>query len=390
MFSLARDWFQKSGRKNAIPREVLEQEFEQVMALKAEGMATFAENPIEPSWLVKKLQGTYLQKATQDRIEKAARDGDFDADLDYEEMVERNNILVHDLLTISINSKPEKPLAPMSDASNLPAFIEENLSRLARIQAGEIPEAVTFGFAAIDAAYQGLREDEFAVVAAFTKVGKSYILCKQALTAANQGKKVVLFSLENSEELTYARLTALAGRLPMSRVSDATLPPGQRDVFRALVGEEVFDRIYVLNPRSRSSRVMEELYYQAYSVNADVLIGDQLSHVENPGRWDSDWRMMGDNAQKAKVLTMETRIPSIWAAQLNRGASKKKTPDMSNMARSLGIGQEADWVFFLSKEDLPNRRILNCDTARRGEEKKWSLAFEFDPMVIEVLREVTT
>lgn len=381
-----KDWYQKTGGK-VIPLEVLMEDHEQYIKLAQEGQED--SEPLEPSWIVTKIQTKYLHSIFKKRVIDSQKDGTFDANDDYLTSLEKAKEFTRDLMRITVTSTSERPLEPMSD--RMSEFVEDTLSWEDRLQDGEIKPPVTFGFKMVDDAYKGMRPGELAVVAAGWKVGKSYVACKQALKAAQDGRKVALWTLENSEEMAFARLCALAGGFSMSHISDKTLPPNQRDRFKALVGEEVFERIYVKQPMASHDRSLEEIYWQSYNVGVELVIGDQYSHVTYSGRkGDPDWLIEGEKALESRRLSLDSGLPSIWMTQLNRGGGKKSSPDGSDIGRSIGIVQAADWMFYLSKpQNGIDARRLHCSDARRGPEMDWEMLFKFDPMTVEVVRVIT-
>lgn len=385
-FGLASEHFLRSGGTKAVSRAVLETEMEQYLNHKRESMGEVEDEYVEPIWLVKKLQTDYFRRTMQTRLKDAAKDGTWSEDVEIEDALEKGKTLISDLSRIAVASSMDKPLAPMADT--LPVWAEDVLNRHSREADGEVKTPVTFGFAEVDDAYKGLRTDELMVVGAAMKVGKSFVLCKQGLKAAEQGRTVVLWTLENSENETYARLISLAGGFSYAQISDATVPPNQREKFRDLVGDEVFNRIYVKQPRNAT---LEEMYYQTATLGAGLLLGDQFSFVNYKSRsGEADWERFSNIAHRAKELTLETQLPSVWATQLNREAIKKDEPGAGQIGRSIGIGQAADFFFFLSEDKNlgADKRRYSCSLVRRAQARDWALHFGFDPMRIEVDREI--
>lgn len=390
-FKTAKEWFQKTGG-TPIKWDWLEHEHEQYISAIQASVDELGDDPIDSSRLVDALHSKYLFTRFRERTEEANRDGTFSRELEFKESLDKAKSFTRDLMRITMNSTSERLLSPMSEG--MPQFIESTLR-------SEKHESVSFGFrdtgsGTPDTIYTGLRAGEMAVYAAYLKVGKSHLLCKSVLRAAQEGKRVAFFALEPSEEACYATLTALAAELPMSHVEDRTIPPAsdrstERDRFEALVGEEVFSRIFLKHPVGKSDRTMEEMYWQAYDVGADLLVGDQLSHVAylSGKKGAADWLDEGEKAHLARELSGEANMASIWAHQLNRGAKGKQKPGSGDLARSIMIAQGADFMFYLAEVDgSPDLRTLACREPRRGRKANWELTFAFDPMRIEITREV--
>lgn len=376
----SKDWYQHKTKP--IPESILMEMFEQYV-VKTRASDEDDIDP-DPKWLVERLQERHHRQRYKARLAKATTDGTFDTGLTLAESLQATKGLARDLLKIAVSSTSEKPLQPMS--VGLPVFIEETLTRQQRIEEGDEKKPVTFGFGLVDKAYQGIRPGELVVMAAFTGAGKSFLMCKCALAAAKAGYKVALWTLENSEDETFARLTALAGGLSYAHVSQALLHPNHAKMFRELVGDEVFDLIYVKEPKSGEGSSLDEIYWQSFDVGVDLIIGDQLSHVHHPqeSKGESDYLTEEKKLRHAKDLTKETGVAAIWAAQLNVKAHGKADIDMTMMARSQGYNREADFVFGLSdpSNGTGNNRRLECIKTRRGPNVAWELLFNFDPMDI--------
>ena len=383
VWRFVKGWYQRNAK--APTEKFLLDEFEQyVKTVKERGDE---EDEPDLKTLVQGLQRQYLHKRFKSRIEESKSDGTFSTDLDFEESLEKTKELSRDLLKITVASTTETPLQPM--AVTLAQYVDDTLSWEERVKSGEAFEPITFGFEKVDEVYQGIRPGELVVMAAYTKIGKSFLLCKCALAAALKGRKVALWSLENSEEETFSRLTALQGRLPYDHVNQKTLSPGEeRQRFKELVGQEVFNNLYVKQPIGTESATLEEMYWESFDQGIELFVGDQLSHVYYPSmNRDPDWLAEEKKLLQARSLSKETGMASIWASQLNIKAAKSADPDSTMMARSQGIVKGADLVFYLSDptKGTSTIRKLACGQNRRGPTVDWELVFNYAPMDIEAV-----
>lgn len=394
VFSTAKGWFQRTG--SAVPASVLLEDHEQYVRVNSDSEDEVDEP--DPVWVVKKLQTRYLRAQFKEVTENANKLGTFDNDLDYDEQLEKAKGFVRDLGRVTVNSTAEEGLVVFSE--EVEAYVESVLSWSDDVESGKIKRPISFGFQAPpgetspDTMYQGLRRGELAVFSAYLKVGKTHLCCKAALKAALDGDTVALFALEPSKESVKDIIAALAMRLPMSHVEEKTLMPGvERDKFRELVVQDALSRIHIKHPMGKGARSLEEMYWQAYDVDADLLVGDQLSHVyyEGTNRNSQDWKLEEERAYLVRQLSQETNMASIWAHQLGRQASKKKDPSSSDLAGSLGAGRAADFMFYLARVDgNDNLRTLACREPRRGPVANWEVTFGFDPMAIEITRQIAT
>lgn len=383
VWRFVKGWYQRKAK--APEEKYLLEEFERyVKTVRERGSE---EDDPDLRWLVQSLHREYLHKMFRSRIEDAYKDKTFSADSEFEESLALAKELTRDLQKVTLASTAETPLQPMS--VKLASFVDDTLTWEDRVASGDAFKPVTFGFDMIDEFYQGIRPGEVVVIAAYTKVGKSFLLCKCALKAAMQGRKVALWSLENSEEETFSRLTALYAGLPYEHINQKTLHPGQeRERFRSLVGEEVFDKLYVKQPVGSETMTLEAMYWESFENDIELFVGDQLSHVYFPDTArDPDWLAEEKKLLRARALSRETGMASIWAAQLNVKAAKAADPDSTMMARSQGIVKGADLIFFLSDptKGTGDIRKLACGQNRRGPQLAWQLTWTYAPMDIEAV-----
>jgi DnaB helicase-like protein len=391
VFRTAKGWWQRNGV--AVPSSVLLEDHEQYVKTNSDSDDDVEE--ADPQWVVKKLQIRYLRLQFKSATDEANKAGTFDDDQDYDEQLEKAKGFVTELRKITVNSTSEE--GPVSFGAEIEQFVKETLEYEDDVASGRVKPPVSFGFdpppgdTSPDTMYQGLRRGELALFSAYLKGGKTHLCCKAALKAAMDGDTVALAALEPSKESVKSILAALASRLPMSHVEEKTLTPGpERERFRELVTNDALSRIHIWHPVSKGARTLEEMYTQAYDLGADLFVGDQFSHVYYAaGKNTPDWVVNDEKPHLARQLSQESKMASIWAWQLNRGASKKKDPSSSDLARSIGAGQASDFLFYLAKVDgNPDVRTLACRESRRGPEANWELTFRFDPMIIEVSRQI--
>lgn len=383
-WQLAKDWYQDHGQAHAIRRDVLEAECEQYLKVMSEYMAPFAEEPMSPEYLVEKLQIAYLQR--EGRIVLEEKSQWMDDSLSINDAMSKYAEFVKAATRVLSHSTAEKPLSPMSE--DVGAHVSRKLEEYDQWQDGVSPGSVTFGYQMVDDAYDGMRDQELTMVLAGTGVGKSYYLCKCAYSIARSGRPVALYTLENTVEMAYDRLLAIAGSLDVRQVEKGAFEGDSREAFRALAGDEVFNNLYVKQPRGMG-RSLEAMYDEASAIGVHALLGDQFSHVEMPGKFDSDWQRFAEIARQAKQLSMDHGFPSVWAAQLNREGAKRKNPKLTDVGRAWMIANEADWAFIISPTDNNIVHKVTCQKHRRGMDRAWFWSFEFTPARFEMLRETS-
>ena len=185
------------------------------------------------------------------------------------------------------------------------------------------------------------------VVCAETNMGKSIMLGNLAVNCVKAGKRVLLITLEMSEMVYANRIysalydininqTALHTEELKEYVADNNggsmvikeFPPGMMTVAQI---KSYIDKLY------KAGREFD-------IVCIDYLTLMRAVNAENSND-------AGEEITRGlRALSYDFKIPFFTAAQLNRDAFGNK-PDMSNMARSIAICGEADFIIGLYREE---------------------------------------
>lgn len=227
----------------------------------------------------------------------------------------------------------------------------------------------------------------------------SYLLDMVALREWQAGRVAVLFTLENSVEMTLDRIACLGtGVDPQSWLRGDCHDAEEKAVraFRDEV-EESDVPLYVVQPELER-RTMEHIIREASIRDADSVLIDQLTFVharEDNRRRDLDIREMMHDL-KELISTARRRLPCLLAHQVNREgtAAARKTGHllMDHMAEGAEVERTADFVFGLYQSDADRAAFfsqLQMLAARRVPLKHWELHWHITQGVINIRREIT-
>lgn len=206
------------------------------------------------------------------------------------------------------------------------------------------------------------RQEELAVIAARTNVGKSWILLKTAAAAAEQGLRVGIYSGEMSETKVGYRLDTI-----MSHISNTKLIHGNAQVkdeynkFLKDVKENLPGKIFVLTPVMLGGpagvgalRAFIERY------NLDMLCVDQHSLLVDDRGARNPVERASNISTDLKNLQVMKKIPIIAVVQQNREKNEDGRPDTTNISQSDKIGQDATCIlFFESKEQKDSKEKIS-------------------------------
>lgn len=259
-----------------------------------------------------------------------------------------------------------------------------------RESSGNTVDGLTFGWDQVDTHTGGIRAGELAVLGAGPKTGKSYFLDMVALHEWRRGRRTVLFTLENSVEMTYDRIVCLAARVSARRYQRGCLTDTEKETLERFVKEELDDldrSLLVISP-PKASRTPEMIVRQAAMQGADSILVDQLTHVvhPNPGR-KARHELFNENVHDFydQISIGRERFPMLLAHQINRegvkAADKQGYLEMHHLAESQGLERAASWVFGLYQSQTyraARMAFLQVLAARREDIKNWELLWDVE------------
>lgn len=269
----------------------------------------------------------------------------------------------------------------------------------ARQSEGHRRRGIGFGLPQVDDHTFNIHPGELAVIAAPPKTGKSYLLGRIALDAwINQGKRVVLFTLENSVEMTFDRIICMHLGINSRDWQRGLCSPEEVEQVREFHESipSLHGHLEVIQPEP-DRRTMESMVRQAKMLDADALLIDQLTFVKhpNPGRKGRP-EIIGElmHSLKEAISTGTQKIPTILAHQINREGAKaaKKTGflEMEHLAEGSEVERTADWVFGLHQsadQRQVGEALLQILAARREDIKTWEMTWEPSRGLAGVIRE---
>lgn len=198
------------------------------------------------------------------------------------------------------------------------------------------------------------RYEELATIAARTNVGKSWMLLKIAVAAAEQGLNVGLYSGEMTENKVGYRVDTLISHISNGRLihGDATI---QNDYKRYLEGlsTSMKGSLKVLTPKMVGDVPgVNALRAFIEKEHLDMLCIDQHSLLEDDRGAKDPVQKASNISKDLKTLQTLKQIPIISVSQFNRQAVNSETGlDASHIAQSDRIAQDSTIIIGLEKKD---------------------------------------
>lgn len=367
LFEFMIDYWQSSLMQHAPTWVVMAEEYPSVPLL--------AEVEESTEWLVDAIRRRWLINQGQHIIREAT------ANLSKDPLAVLSQMW-HESYEVTETVAPRSTRVDLSQ--NVPERREAYSRKNTRHETG-----MTVGLPELDTHTRGALPGELVVVAAFTKVGKSWWLAKTAVEARRQGHIPLLMTLEQGVAEMTERIDALH-----SGVSYARLQRGGLDFDEMRQLSEARDTMagmgpfYVEKPQ-RGERTIKNMANRCRQLGADYLIIDQLSFIDAERDYRGDKQLTQKHGDLIFDLKDEInresagRIPCMLAVQFNRDTMKDKTTggkgELYNFAHSSMIEQTADLCLALWRNpEMRNNNStgLGIIGARRADLRDFLLRWE--------------
>lgn len=191
------------------------------------------------------------------------------------------------------------------------------------------------------------------IIAALTGSGKTAFMLHAALRAAQQGKHVLVISLEMSALHLGNRLMGLATDIPAENWAKGDITPQQ--LAQAEAARADLERID-MRIHDTGAITMQEVAMTAKALHAqgkcDMVCIDYLQLFRGEQQYGKNREQeVAQNSRIAKQITMQLNIPVLLLSQFNREVygQKEQRPTLGNLRESGAIEQDADVVMLLHR-----------------------------------------
>ena len=216
------------------------------------------------------------------------------------------------------------------------------------IERGEIPAAISTGYADIDRLMTGFRRQELTIIASRPGIGKTALLTGMVLKSAMAGHGTLFFSAEMSYEMIIKRMVQSAGveNFPgNAKFKDGNWP-------------ELYERMAEINglplwiddtPNPNVMDIRAKAMRLASQHRIDHIFVDYIQLLKPPERHQQRYLEIGDISKMLKQISREMDNAVICAAQLSRQA-EGHPPTLSDLKESGAQEEDADNVLLLHRD----------------------------------------
>lgn len=257
-----------------------------------------------------------------------------------------------------------------SDAADL---MNMTKGRVKSIVVDGVKHGVRSGIGQIDAITGGWQKSDLVILAARPSVGKTALATSMALSAAINGKRVAIFSIEMSAEQVGSRLLSSASGIPLAAIRN-----GGIDMVQLSELEDWAETLSKLNiyvddaPAATPAIVRSKCRKIAAERGVDLVIVDYLQ-LMSPDKGSKDANRVNevaDISRALKALARELDVPVIALSQLSRMSEYRDSgePRLSDLRDSGAIEQDADMVLMLWRKEQPDftkqSEVVSCKIAK--------------------------
>lgn len=294
-----------------------------------------------------------------------------------QELVNDAGVPMPDRLVSAVVEDIEQRLSEIAErnqthqtARPMVAITRKVISDTEAVHAAGGAKFVNTGLLDLDHYLKGMAGGELIVLAGRPSMGKSALAGSIASNAADQGKRVGMFSLEMTGEELGQRWIAgrtgistekmRAGDLDMAdwpRFRDAEAELGRLSI---IVDDQA--RLSAASIRQRARRLQRR-------GGLDLVIIDHLQLIRQGGRQESRRTEIGDATSSLKAAAKELGVPVLLLSQISRKVEDRddKRPMLSDLKESGDIEQDADVVLFLYREIY---YLAKAEPRKNGRESK--------------------
>ena len=234
-----------------------------------------------------------------------------------------------------------------------------------------IAEGLMTGFKRLDEITYGLHPGSLIILAARPSVGKTALALNIAANVAvSQKKRVLIFSMEMTNDELCDRLLSSLGGIPGRSLQRGDLTDGG---YSRLTAASAMLQNSKMCIDDTSSLTVNEIRSRARKVSLqfgglDLIIIDYLQLMHGSNKTENRVQEVAEISRSLKSISKEFNVPVLALSQLNRELEKRinKRPIMSDIRDSGSIEQDADVIMFLHREENSDEVEVIIAKHRRG------------------------
>ena len=254
---------------------------------------------------------------------------------------------------------------PMRTIRKVLESVIEQVQEKHDADATEKIDGISVGLPEVDQILRGLRPGELCVVGGRPETGKTTFLIQlTGYAAAEEKRRVAVFSPKSSADALTARLLTNVGRVNRQRMESGTLNNDDWERLTFALGK-LADTAIVFSdsPRLTSQQICVEAEQLANDQGLDLIVLDDFQMLSVDTSNQSLATGLNLAIRDLKILARELNVPIVVTAFLTRAVELRsnKRPILSDLRETGALEDTADTVIFLYRDTL-----YNPDSPSRG------------------------
>lgn len=214
---------------------------------------------------------------------------------------------------------------------------------------------LTTGFIDLDVKTSGMQRSDLIVLAARPSMGKTAFALNIAQNAAIKGKaKVLIFSLEMSQEQLGQRMLSMESRIEIQKLKTGNLERQDWDQIHIALDTLSKTNIYIDDtPGITPMEIKNKCRRLKAEKGLDLVVIDYLQLMTFEGKSENRQQEITAISRYLKQLAREMDCPVLVLSQLSRAPEQRSDhrPILSDLRESGAIEQDADIVMFLYRDE---------------------------------------
>ena len=265
--------------------------------------------------------------------------------------------LDNEIKSISINSSG-KDLRHIKDVEgDFLDTLEE------RAKKGGAIAGLSTGFDQLDERINGIGDECLVVVAGSPSMGKT-LFCQSIASnvGVDQGKNVMFFSMEMSEQSLFERFVSGLGNINPASLKSARISPEENGRIDMAVRALRTSGLYLTDePKQSVGQIRAKVRrHKIKHPELSAVFIDYLGLMKL-GKADRHDIAIGNITRDLKELAKEMRVPIILCVQSKRPQNIRDRPNMASLKDSSCIEADADLIMFVHRQE-----ILEPETELKG------------------------
>lgn len=227
-------------------------------------------------------------------------------------------------------------------------YLQEQKSKNNKLLSG-----LNTGFDKLNFLTKGFKPGELIIIAARPGMGKTALALNFALSAINEDKGVVFYSLEMPSSQLVMRLTSNKASIELNKLVNGSLEDSDYDRMVDCINDLNTKNMFIYDSGDLTiHKIKTQMRRLKKQHNINLCIIDYIGLMTSSGTFSERHLQVGEISRGLKLLARELEIPIIALAQLNRSLESRtnKRPILSDLRESGSIEQDADVIMFVYRQ----------------------------------------